>query len=204
MPLCSNGTVFRRSYKKIPLRANLADPLSHPASCRPTRFAGWGPFFTQNGPRIGPPAPIAVVGVPIRPASTAIYSGRWSRCGSKTGLALAAFPSPSLPRRCNSSPLAAILHLATHRSEPRAPVAYRGVRQSAAAAHRAAMAMTMRRRRRSAAPMPRASAGRGSSPSTASGRRQTSTSGRCAPTKAVPSPALPHRCRRHRVAPAMT
>jgi hypothetical protein len=37
----------------VGLRETLADPPSQPVSRRPTRFAGRGPFFAQNRPRIG-------------------------------------------------------------------------------------------------------------------------------------------------------
>jgi hypothetical protein len=126
-------------------------------------------------------------------------------------LDLVAFPSPSLPRRCNSSPPAATNRLATHRSTPRTPAACRGTHQSAAAGiksgaegHRAVAAVTTTRRRGSAGPMPRASAGPGGGPTTNSGRRRSSTGGRRAQTKAAPSLDLLHQRRRRRAAPATT
>jgi hypothetical protein len=107
------------------LRATLADPASQPVSRRPTRFGGRGPFFAQTRPRIDPAAHIAVAGVPIQPPSTAIYSGRWGRCGSKTRSTSPLFPSPSLPRCRNSLPPATTNRLAMHRSTPRAPATCR-------------------------------------------------------------------------------
>jgi hypothetical protein len=99
---------------------------------------------------------------------------------------LAAFPSPSLPRRCNSSLSTATNRLATHRSTLRAPVTCRGTRQSVAEGHRAAAAAMTRRRRRSVGPTPHASAGPGGGPTMNSGRRRSSTGGRRAQTKAAP------------------
>jgi hypothetical protein len=158
--------MYKSNSSRPPISARIAPPDT---------ICGLGAFFAQIRPHIGPPAPIAVAGAPIRPPSTAIYSGRWGRCGSKTGLALAAFPFPCLPRRRNSSPPTIIIRLATHRSEPHVLVACRGAPQSAAAgvtpaveAHHVATATMTTLRRRSAAPTSRASAGRGGSRTTPS------------------------------------
>jgi hypothetical protein len=104
-------------------------------------------------------------------------------------LDLAAFPSPSLPRRCNSSLPTATNRLATHKSTLRAPVTCRGTHQSAAEGHRAAAAATTTRRRRSVSPTPRASAGPGGGPRTSAAAEVQPVGGARRPR--LPLPGFP-------------
>jgi hypothetical protein len=135
-------------------------PLSYLNPHRAARSDLWvgGLFRAEQIPH-RPTGPIAVAGAPIRPASTVIYSGRWGRCGSKTGLPLAAFPSESLLRHHNCSPPTATLSLPAHRSETRLPTRCWGAPQSAVVGVTSAVvayhaaAFTRRRRWSDTSPM---------------------------------------------------